>query len=79
MRTTIELNGDQHAALVTLARQRGMRGFSQIVQEALDAYLSALDADELEHLLSLEGSLDENDEREMRDRIGGMWTTWRAS
>ncbi len=39
MRTTVELRDDQHAALAALASRRGLRGYSSIVQDALDLYL----------------------------------------
>ena len=40
MRTTIELTDEQRAALLAKAARRGMRGYSQLVQEALARYLS---------------------------------------
>jgi metal-responsive CopG/Arc/MetJ family transcriptional regulator len=39
MRTTVEIDDDQRAELLKLAAQRGDKGFSAIVREALDAYL----------------------------------------
>lgn len=79
MRTTVEITEEQHRALTTLARQRGIRGFSPLVQEALTVYLAALDADEVDLLLGLEGILDEEEEQEMRGRIDAARTVWRAS
>ena len=79
MRTTVEISDAQHRALSALAQRRGLRGFSQLVQEALDAYLGDLGSDEVSVLLDLEGTLDEDDEREVRDRIAAVRTTWRAS
>lgn len=79
MRTTVEITEDQHRALSAVAQRRGFRGFSQLVQEALDAYLQDLDSDEVDLLLSLEGSLDEREEQEMRRRIGEAKALWRTS
>jgi hypothetical protein len=79
MRTTVEISAQQHRALSALAQQRGLRGFSQLVQEALDSYLSDLGQDEIAMLLDLEGTLDEQEEHELRARIGAMKATWRAS
>lgn len=79
MRTTIELTDQQHRALSGLAQRRNLRGFSQLVQEAVDAYLQSLEADELDLLLALEGSLTEQEEREMRARIDELRALWRAS
>lgn len=79
MRTTVEITEDQHRALSAVAQRRGLRGFSQLVQEALDAYLRDLGTDEVDLLLRLEGSLDEREEQELRARIDAAKATWRAS
>lgn len=79
MRTTVEITDEQHRALSTVAQRRGLRGFSPLVQEALNAYLRDLDAQEVDLLLGLEGILDEDDEREMRSRIDVLRATWRTS
>ncbi len=79
MRTTVEISDDQHRALSALAQRRGLRGFSQLVQEAVDAYLGDLGRDEVSLLLDLEGTLGEHDEREIRSRIDVARATWRAS
>lgn len=79
MRTTVEITEDQHRALTALARRRGLRGFSPLVQEALTAYLAGLEADEVDLLLGLEGILDEEEEQEMRARIDAARAVWRAS
>ena len=39
MRTTVEIRDDQHEALLALAGRRGERGFSRLLQDALDSYL----------------------------------------
>lgn len=39
MRTTVEIDDNQRAELLKLAAQRGEKGFSGIVREALDLYL----------------------------------------
>ena len=56
-----------------------MRGFSVLVQEALDAYLANLDADEVDMLLGLEGILTDDEAKEMRSRINDARAAWRAS
>ncbi|MGH3556587.1 MAG: hypothetical protein ACRDTK_03630 [Mycobacterium sp.] len=79
MRTTVEITDEQHRALSAIAQRRGVRGFSAVVQEALDGYLANLDADEIDILLGLEGVLTESDVQELRSRIDDVRTTWRAS
>lgn len=57
MRTTIELTDDTHEAISNLARRRGLRGLSEVIQNAVDLYLSSLSAAETEAVLGLEGSV----------------------
>ena len=79
MRTTIDLTDEQHRALAAVAQKRGLRGFSAVVQEAVAVYLDALDTDETDLLLSLEGTLSVDEERQLRSRIDDARATWRAS
>ncbi|OBI18922.1 hypothetical protein A5712_20770 [Mycobacterium sp. E2327] len=79
MRTTVEITDEQHRALSAIAHRRGVRGFSTLVQEALDGYLANLTTDEVDLLLGLEGMLSEADADEMRSRINDVRTAWRAS
>lgn len=65
MRTTIEISDVQRVALTALAAERGLRGFSPLVREAIDAYLAQSRARSLGELLALRGSLS----RESADRI----------
>lgn len=62
-----------------LAARRGLRGFSPLIQEALAAYLSHLDLDEVDLLLTLEGSMSEQDELRLRAGIDEAWSAWRVS
>jgi len=39
MRTTVEIDDVQRAELLKLAAQRGEKGFSSVIREALDLYL----------------------------------------
>lgn len=41
MRTTIEIKPEHRAKLLELAAHRGQKGFSQLVAEALEAFLRA--------------------------------------
>ena len=78
MRTTVEITDGQHQALSALAQRRGLRGFSQLVQEALDSYLGDLGEHAIALLLDLEGTLGERDESELHNRIEAARATWRA-
>lgn len=43
MRTTIEISDRHRSALFSLAAQRGLRGYSGIIEEALDFYIANQD------------------------------------
>jgi hypothetical protein len=79
MRTTIEITAAQHEALTALARRRGQRGFSLLVQEAVDGYLASLAPDETDALLALEGVLGDDEADEVQRRAAETRATWRAS
>lgn len=57
MRTTIDLRDDQREALAAMAARRGMRGYSALVQEAVDLLLRRRRDDDLGAVLALEGVL----------------------
>lgn len=79
MRVTIEISDDQHQSLSALAQRRGVRGFSVLVQEAIEVYLADLAADEVDHLLSLEGTLTDDDAKEVRARVDAVRSAWRVA
>ncbi|MBI2898500.1 MAG: hypothetical protein HYY06_33420 [Deltaproteobacteria bacterium] len=69
MRTTIELTRTQRARLVRLAAERGEKGFSRIIQAAIDRYLSE-ESDRLERAAkgrATLGTLSEEDAEHYRD------------
>jgi metal-responsive CopG/Arc/MetJ family transcriptional regulator len=75
MRTTVEIRDEQRVALAAIAARRGLRGYSHIVQEAIDAYLEK--EDDLQEILALQGSITDAEAEEMRRRIDEAWATWR--
>lgn len=77
-RTTVELPDSQLEALQAIARRRGLRGFSTIVEEALAVYFADLNTDEIDLLLSLEGSVSDDEADEIERRIEAARATWRA-
>jgi hypothetical protein len=77
MRTTVEIRDDQRLALLQLAHERGIRGFSDIVQEAIDFYLAEHAEDDLRAALALRGSITDDQAAQMERRIAEAWATWR--
>jgi predicted transcriptional regulator len=82
MRTTIEISDDLRARLLALAARRGDRGFSKIVQEALERFLGeegdAERARRVADALAALGTLPKASATAMRKRIRQTRRRWRA-
>jgi len=68
MRTTIEMSDDIRARLLEIAARRGMKGFSPLVQDALESFLGELDSEneKVRRALLLKGAFREKDADSMR-------------
>ncbi len=79
MRTTIELSEAHRAELLKLAAQRGQKGFSQIIGEALDHYLRfvLLKKDKVEEALKLQGSFQGKDADLFEEQVKSLRGRWR--
>jgi hypothetical protein len=68
MRTTIKIKPEHRAKLLELAARRGAKGFSELVGEALEAYLRAeADRDALRRrAVRLKGTLAGREARRLR-------------
>jgi predicted CopG family antitoxin len=79
MRTTIELKDEHRAKLLELAARRGEKGFSDIVAEALEAYLVNLARDDEKRKIALRlgGSLDAAEVEELRAATRSLRESWR--
>ena len=84
MRTTIDITDEQRARLLELAARRGVKGFSGIVQEALDEYLKrrGARASVLREALAARGALKGRAGEALagggRGRRGRWGWSWRA-
>lgn len=78
MRTTIELSDRTYARLRTRAAERGMRGFSAIVEEALERLLEPGGEDLASALDDAEGAWSESDVKEWERAREEAWATWPA-
>ncbi|MGD0309382.1 MAG: ribbon-helix-helix protein, CopG family [Acidobacteriota bacterium] len=81
MRTTIELTDEQRAELLRLAAKRRLKGFSEIVQEALDEYLQRQGGrdEAIATALTLKGCLKRKEADEFEKRVKLLRETWRCS
>jgi predicted DNA-binding protein len=79
MRTTIELSDRTYTRLRAKAAERGMRGFSAIVEEALERFLDPGGEDDLAaELAEAEGSWSLDDVEEWERARKEAWATWPA-
>jgi len=80
MRTTIEMTDTHRAALLDLAARRGLKGFSEIIREALDLYLQGERQREerAARALRARGALDDAEVLALRDQVAEARATWRA-
>jgi len=79
MRTTIEIRDDLRGALLELAARRGEKGFSRLVDEALEAYLEAeRGRDEArKKALATRGTIGEEESEELRRAVAAIRENWR--
>jgi len=79
MRTTIEMKPEHRKRLLELAADRGEKGFSGVVAEALDLYLETHKERRkaIRQALSLKGSLGDEDSAELLDKTRKIRANWR--
>jgi len=79
MRTTVEIDDRQRAELLRLAAQRGEKGFSSVIREALDYYLKHHRArkEAVARALALRGTLKEDEARALESSVRRLREVWR--
>lgn len=79
MRTTVEITENQRAELLRLAAQRGIKGFSSLIQEALESYIAqqARRDGAIEAAIALKGSLTDTEAEGFIERVTAIRETWR--
>jgi metal-responsive CopG/Arc/MetJ family transcriptional regulator len=79
MRTTIELKDEYRAKLLQIAARRGEKGFSKLIDEAVDLYLKTVAADEeqRQQALLLQGCLGKKDADQLRAATTALRESWR--
>jgi hypothetical protein len=79
MRTTVEITDAQRAGLLDLAARRGEKGFSRLVQEAVDRFLADEHAGKgrVEAALALEGSMTAEAADKLTASITRLRRNWR--
>ena len=79
MRTTVEMKPEHRSALLALAARRGEKGFSAVLAEALEEYLSGERERQRRRkdLLSLAGTLPAKDAERLRRSTKALRESWR--
>jgi hypothetical protein len=79
VRTTIEIKPEHRAKLLALAARRGTKGFSQLVTEALEAYLRAESDREAQRrrAVLLKGKLPAREAQALRTSTAELRRNWR--
>ncbi len=78
MRTTIEIQDEQRARLLEIAARRGEKGFSKLVQEALELYLRDHEQrDAIETAHRLQGRLSGEEADELERSVADLRSRWR--
>jgi len=79
MRTTVEMKPEHRSALIALAARRGEKGFSSVLEAAIEQYLQGEQQRQRrrEDLLALAGSLSPEQAAELRDRTRAIRESWR--
>ena len=79
MRTTVEITDDQRARLLQEAARRGEKGFSSIIQEALEQYFEA-EVDRqarIERARKAIGTLSSDEAEHLAKEVRSLRRTWR--
>ena len=79
MRTTVEMKTEHRSALLALAAQRGEKGFSSVLAEAIEEYLTGERKRDQrrEVLLALKGSLSDAEAEELHNYTRELRQHWR--
>jgi len=72
MRTTVEISDEHRAQLLKLAAQRGEKGFSSLIREALDLYMKQHRArrEAVASALQVEGSFSDDEADALQESVG---------
>ncbi len=79
MRTTVEITDRQRARLLQLAAERGEKGFSGLVREAIDVYLAG-ETERRERVATARaalGTLDGEAAEALRESVRRLRERWR--
>ena len=79
MRTTIEISDKHRGILLSLAAQKGLRGYSSIIQEALDYYIAHQTeaAETKKDILKMKGSWKTAETKKIVSKLNELRENWK--
>jgi predicted transcriptional regulator len=79
MRTTIEMKPEHRARILELAANRGEKGFSTVIAEALEMYLADQErrTNAIQNAVALKGSMSETEAADLLAQTRRIRTNWR--
>ena len=79
MRTTIEVSDRHRIILLSLSAQRGLRGYSGIIQEALDYYIEhqIRTKDSKRDILKMKGSWETEETKKIKSKLTELRENWK--
>jgi polyhydroxyalkanoate synthesis regulator phasin len=79
MRTTVELKPEHRSRLLAIAAKRGEKGFSTVLNEAVESYLGAEAERErkIQRALQLQGVLTRKDAAALYKKVAALRASWR--
>lgn len=79
MRTSIEISNKHRRILLSLAAQKGLRGYSRIIQEALDYYIvhQTKMSERKRDILKMKGSWKAEETKEIRSKLTELRENWK--
>ncbi len=80
VRTTVDIPDELRAELVALAARKGLRGYSEIIQEAVALYLSESKKENRikERASELRGVWKDEDADRIAEDIDSAWSGWKT-
>jgi len=79
MRTTIEVSDKHRSFLLTLAAQKGLRGYSDIIKDALDYYIEyqSKASGKKKQILKMEKSWEKEEAEAIRSNLSELRGNWK--
>ena len=79
MRTTIEVSDRHRMILLSLSAERGLRGYSSIIQEALDYYIEhqIRTKDAKRDILKMKGSWKTEETKKVKSKLTELRENWK--